>query len=74
MPGCARWKLCMEPEAECWICNKYTLTYFFWNKSRIAKKSAIPRTQIDTKRIVDQLPERTDQKEDVELDRPFLYS
>ena len=31
IPNSGRWMVHTKPKHECWICEKYTMSYFFWS-------------------------------------------
>lgn len=54
LPGSAQWQMLMRPENECWICENYRLTYFFWNDDSVAE-TQVATENIQAERIFNKL-------------------
>lgn len=67
IPESGRWRICIRPEHECWICAKYALSYFFWNKASISK-SKVPENQVNCDKVASRV-----NSDFTENRRPYIY-
>ena len=55
MPNSGRWMIHTKPTHECWICEKYTMSYFFWSPKQIAETQVHASLGIDKDKITQQI-------------------